>query len=326
MATIRERGSRGQRRSLQVHECGRLRRCDMFPQRAAVPRPRPPLSTQLVSRSSGYSGRGTTREDRHFRRRNRRQRESKPAPDATVNLLTSATDIEMSRKKKRRTGRQRRLRLKLFDAGNTRCPICLSEFTRSDVVLGKATLEHAPPKALQGSAICLTCSDCNNQASLIDQHAILAKRATDDWTSGKGTRVEIDFLGVKKTSRYIPSDPNTPPPTRIDHLRKGSMTIGPFSESEFLEAEKGISFRIPRRPRYEWIAMIKSAYLMVFSLMGDAGYNYCNSPALRSVREQIMNPGKRILSGLFVIDGTMPVTDQTDGRIVFLWFLAVSSG
>ena len=88
--------------------------------------------------------------------------------------------MDMSKKEKRQTGRHRRLRLRLFHAGNTRCPICLSEFTKSDIVAGKVTLEHAPPESLKGSAICLTCSQCNNKASRIDQHAILAKRASDE--------------------------------------------------------------------------------------------------------------------------------------------------
>ena len=224
----------------------------------------------------------------------------------------------MPKKRKRRTGRDRRLRLRLFHAGNTRCPICLSEFTRSDVASGKVTLEHAPPKALRGSAICLTCRECNNKASHIDQHAILAKRARDEWSSGRGTHVEIDFFGLKKSSRYLPSNPNAPLPTRVADLRKGSLKLGALPTTAHPDINKGLRFRIPRRPHYESVSMIKSAYLMVFSLMGEGGYKYCQSPALKPIREQIMNPGEAILTGMFVANGTVLATAKTTGAAVFL--------
>ena len=224
----------------------------------------------------------------------------------------------MPRKKKRRTGRDRRLRLRLFRAGNTRCPICLSEFTRSDVASGKVTLEHAPPKGLRGSAICLTCRACNNNASRIDQHAILANRARNEWSAGQGARVEIDFFGVKKSSRYLPNDPNAPLPTRVGDLRKGSLKLGALPTTAHLDIDKGIRFRIPGKPHYQEVSMIKSAYLMVFSLMGEAGYKYCQSPALKPVREQIMNPGERTLRGMFVANGTLSVTAKLPGTAVFI--------
>ena len=228
----------------------------------------------------------------------------------------------MPKKEKHRTGHERRLRRRLFDAGNTRCPICLSKFTSSDVATGKATLEHAPPKSLKGSAICLTCSQCNNNASRIDQHAALYKRAVDEWLSGQGTRVEIDFLGSKKSSRYIPSDPNAPFPTRVSHLRKGSIRLGALPSKEHLDTNKGIRFRIPRSTHYESISMIKSAYLMVFSLMGEGGYEFAESVALKPVREQILNPEKRILKGNFIVKGTMLGTTKTEKQMVFLCYAA----
>ena len=224
----------------------------------------------------------------------------------------------MPKEEKHHNGRGRRLRRRLFNAGNTKCPICLSEFTSSDVVAGKATLEHAPPKSLKGSAICLTCSQCNNKASRIDQHAILAKRAVDEWLSGQGTRVEIDFLGFKISSRYISSDSNAPLPTRVSDLRKGSIQLGALPSKEHLDINKGIHFRIPRSAHYESISMIKSAYLMVFSLMREGGYKFAESVALEPVREQILNPEKRILKGNFVVKGTIPETTKTKKQMVFL--------
>ena len=226
----------------------------------------------------------------------------------------------MSEDKKGRPGRARRLRLRLFRAGNIKCPICLSEFTKSDVATGQATLEHVPPRALGGSAICLTCSECNNRASRVDQHAILANRARDDWSSGRGARVEVDFFGVKRSRRYIPSSRNDPLPTRVDQLRRGSLNLrlGGLSNSQQLDAERGIRFRIPRHSHFESVTMLRSAYLMVFSLMGPSGYNYCESTALGPVREQIMNPEKRVLTSMFVAQGTIGEGTETQQSLVFL--------
>ena len=226
----------------------------------------------------------------------------------------------VSKNKKRRTGRDRRLRLRLFRAGNTKCPICFSQFTQSDVVTGRATLEHAPPKALGGSAISLTCSECNNRASRIDQHAVLANRARDEWSSGRGARVEIDFFGVKTTSRYVPGNRNDPLPTRVDQLRRGSLNLklGGLSSSQQLDGDQGIRFRIPRRSHFESVTMIRSAYLMVFSLMGPSGYNYCESTALRPVREQIMKPEKQVLTSAFVAEGTVGEGTEAQPSLVFL--------
>ena len=223
----------------------------------------------------------------------------------------------MSKKNTHKTGRDRRLRQRLFSAGNTKCPICLSEFTRSDVVAGEVTLEHAPPKSLKGSAICLTCSQCNNKASGLEHHAISAKRAREEWSLGRGTRVEIDFFGNKKSSRYFSSDPNAVLPARGGDLRNGSIKIGALPLKDPLDINKGIRFRIPGSPHYESVSMIKSAYLMVFSLMGTGGYKFAESVALKPVRDQIMNPEKRILTN-YCIEGAMPQAEKAGKQIIFL--------
>ena len=81
-----------------------------------------------------------------------------------------------------------------------------------------------------------------------------------------------------------------------------------------------MSFRIPQRDDYEFVSMIKSAYLMVFSLMGANGYKFAENIGLQPVREQIMNPEKKILKGGFV--GTMRLDSEDyrklDRPIVFL--------
>lgn len=194
---------------------------------------------------------------------------------------------------RRKPGRDRRLRLRFFEAGNTRCPICLSDFDRSDVVAGtKVTLEHAPPKSLGGAPICSTCTSCNNKASLIDHHALLSARVRKDWTEGRGAPVVVNLFGHKRSSRYIPDGPNAPYPARKHLIRSGTIQLDQLPRMEHLGADKGIALEIPQRDDFEFVSMVRSAYLMVFSPMGAKGYTFAENDGLRSVREQIMNPKK----------------------------------
>ena len=218
-------------------------------------------------------------------------------------------------------GRDRRLRKRLFDAGNNRCPICLSAFDRLDAEAGKeVTLEHAPPKSLGGSPICLTCSSCNNKASIIDQHAFLSAKARNEWAEGQGAPIEVDLFGHKRSYRFIPSEPNAPYPARKHLFRNGTIQLDPLPPKERLDPKKGISFRIRQRDDFEIVSMIKTAYLMVFSLMGENGYRFAENIGLEPVREQIRNPEKKVLQGGFI--GTMQLDSEDyrklDRPVVFL--------
>ena len=157
----------------------------------------------------------------------------------------------------------------------------------------------------------------------MEQHAILAKKEREEWSSGRGARVEIDFFGNKKSSRYFSSDPNAVLPARGGDLRNGSIKIGALPLKDPLDINKGIRFRISGSPHYESVSMIKSAYLMVFSLMGAGGYKFAESVALKPVRDQIMNPEKRILTN-FCVEGTMPETTKTKKQMVFLYHATVT--
>lgn len=226
-------------------------------------------------------------------------------------------------KKKRTPGRDCRLRQRLFEAGNTMCPVCLSPFTRPDVVAGTVvTLEHAPPKSLGGRVVCLTCERCNNEASLVDHHAYLSKKARDEWSAGKGAPIVVDLLGYKKKHRFIPQDPRAPYPARKHLMRNGSIQLGPLPSKDSLDANKGISFRIPQRDDYEFVSMVKSAYLMVFSLMGANGYRFARNIGLAPVREQIMSPDQKILKRGFVAECQLELGELTKlgMSVVFLCY------
>lgn len=223
-----------------------------------------------------------------------------------------------------RNDRQRRL--KLFDRGNTKCPICLTTFSRRQVAWGKdVSLEHAPPKTLDGRIVCLTCTNCNNRASRIDRLAKLAEKARDDHISGRGTRVEVDFFGAGIISGYVrPANEEMavrfakqPVPTSINQLRGGTMQLPSLPIGEKLDVNKGLRFRI-RRPNPHKVAVswLRSAYLLVFSLLGSEGYRYIESAAVQPVRDQIMNPDEVRIRGC--LNGSISGVDFPVDPVVML--------
>lgn len=211
----------------------------------------------------------------------------------------------------KKTDRQRRL--SLFHMGNTHCPICLIPFSEAQVTSGReVTLEHAPPKTLGGKIVCLTCVDCNNKGSRLDKLAMMERKARDDHASGRGTRVEMDFFGWGITSGYIRQKDDAattkfarqPVPTSINELPGGStmrlpyLPIGPDTNVTDADVRKGIRFRIRKpNPHKVSVSWLRSAYLLLFSLLGSEGYRYAKSGALRPVRKQIMNPDKVTIKG-----------------------------
>ena len=173
-------------------------------------------------------------------------------------------------------------------------------FTKTHVEVGKqVTLEHAPPDSLGGKIVCLTCADCNNKASRLDRLAKIDQKAKDDHLAGRGTRVEVDFFGAGIVSGYVrPKDAEMaarlaaqPVPTSINQLKGGVMKLPPLPIGPDLDVKKGLRFRIRTpNPHHVSVSWLRSAYLLVFSLLGQEGYRYAKSPALGEIREQIMNP------------------------------------
>ena len=183
---------------------------------------------------------------------------------------------------------RRNQRLRLYDLGNDRCPICLTAFERAAVAAGReVTLEHVPPRGLRSGSIamCLTCKPCNNTAGEGVDHAAtsLARRTT------RPTKVRVDFPGTAPLTGYWTPGENG-----------GILVHGrPGVEPQITAHTKfQISVKLPK-PRFAAVSHLKSAYLSVFSLLGQHGYRYAESKALLPVRQQIMNPGEEVIQEHF---------------------------
>ena len=208
----------------------------------------------------------------------------------------------------RKSGRQ--IRLDLYAAGNVKCPICLTPFTEDEGRAGEtATLEHAPPKAVGGSVMCLTCTSCNAGASgSLDQAVAMRNSAIRDHEAGRGTKMELDIFGTKHTTYFSPDGiaksrlyskfASSPLARRFLDESSGReiLLLAELTRGPIWESSKGIAMRINQpSPNHVAVSWLRSAYLMVFSLLGKGGYRYAESEAIRPIREQIMKPDKELV-------------------------------
>ena len=198
-------------------------------------------------------------------------------------------------------------RLRFFERGNTLCPICLTPFTEPDVRAGKVvTLEHAPQESVGGKPACLTCADCNTGEStgMIDRAVADYYRARDQ--GGYSVTIETDgkrpytihpkHLDIEKDEIRI----------RTQHDVIGE-SLGPFT----------LRWTEPK-PDAIRIGLLKSAYLMVFCLLGKVGYRYAEGQAVSSIREQLLSPEKKLVQPLVLFTDDTLATSHLPEHVVFL--------
>lgn len=177
-------------------------------------------------------------------------------------------------------------RLRLFEKGNDRCPICFAPFSRKEVLAGKlVTLEHVPPKSLKkvlsvsSIGACLTCSDCNHTAGR--QADQLAAQAL------KEPKVHVQIGGVSHVGALSLGSDDVFNVSFNQRMR-------PIEYRNLKAKDYKVTFKMPNS-RYTDASWLKSAYLAVFCLLGRHGYKFADGDAIRKVRAQIMRPAKEIL-------------------------------
>ena len=235
-------------------------------------------------------------------------------------------------------------RLKFFDAGNVSCPICLRAFTKEDVEIGEnVTLEHVPPKSLGGQVRCLTCANCNASAGrTIDQAVAMRERAIQDSKSGRGEKVELDIFGTKHTTFLTPNGirksqlhPRLAANFRVhsfleqmEKRRQKTILIAEIARGPNWDVSKGITLT-PKRPSAQQLAVscLRSAFLLVFCLLGTAGYRFARSEALGPVREQIMHPEREQIPSLLYNIGASRLAKDVilvnTWQQPFCWFVKI---
>ena len=233
-------------------------------------------------------------------------------------------------------------RLRLYDYGNTRCPICLTPFTRDAAEAGQVvTLEHVPPKTLGGSVRCLTCADCNKMSGRsLDQAAAMRNNSIKDLESGRGNKIEIDIFGTKHTT-YIRPDGFTKEglPRRLANNQDAMSLFNQLSDQKILllteikrgpvwDISKGITLTEKQPPsNHLTVSWLRSAYLLVFSLLGKSGYRYAESEAIQPIREQIMKPDNEFVPSLLFDLSSLQAPKElillNKGQQPFCWIVKI---
>jgi len=180
------------------------------------------------------------------------------------------------------------------------CPICLNQFCEDDLrekSKNRLSLEDAPPKSLKGSQIALTCKSCNNICGhQIDFHLTERMRELDFRERIEGATQQGKFKALDKavlggirvlenkvTQAYHHEKANNPKELK-EYLEIVSNNVG-----------KDIVKFEPKptkvNAKYLQIALLKSAYIMMFAKFG---YSLILNHEYDRVREQLLNPEKDI--------------------------------
>lgn len=187
------------------------------------------------------------------------------------------------------------------------CPICRTCYPRSALDDKILTLEHAPPKALGGKGIALTCKPCNSRAGhTIDAHA---RRLQDvrGFASRKMDRplhVKVSVEGVDKPVNikaqgsggyFFTGLPNHNPPDVQKQLERA------LERTHEEETWDGFQLRFTLPPvsiRKAMLSHLRSAYIAAFATFG---YHFALSPALGPVRSQLMDVEQELLKDFRMI-------------------------
>ena len=196
------------------------------------------------------------------------------------------------------------------------CPLCTQAFDRSALEVRILTLEHAPPEALGGREVCLTCARCNNDAGrTVDAHMHRRELALD-FVRGEMKNFRPARLTVRGVSMnvdhyhggggvLISGVPRVNPPGAVGRLEAAldsqlvdqSLTIEPYRDTF--------------DNRLAVVGWLRSAYLIAFAAFG---YRFAFHGTLDRVREQLAHPERDVL-GLFSV--YLPAADR-DSRSLLI--------
>ncbi|MBZ0293232.1 MAG: HNH endonuclease [Anaerolineae bacterium] len=197
-------------------------------------------------------------------------------------------------------------RVKMHDRDDVvMCPLCCKKWFTLDAIKERLfTIEHVPPKALQGTGIAMTCKNCNNdQGSHLD--SFLTSYINDfDALAGKGEnyvdgdvstdeagKVRVQFRSTEMGWEILPI-PGASHPQHLASLDKQ------FQEGNIDKIRLTLRTKAPRKPK---LALLRAGYLYAFGYMG---YGFLLNQHLGVIRFQLQHPKEDIfpLNAIHLLD------------------------
>ncbi|HEX6353601.1 HNH endonuclease, partial [Actinophytocola sp.] len=189
------------------------------------------------------------------------------------------------------------------------CPLCLDIiFTVDELDTGELSVEHAPPKALGGNEVTLTCRKCNNDAGTkfdAEAHKETRLRMLFSGQSERPETVALSFGDVTarvkmhvsgQSGTMFIGDPKINEPGTFERL---SQHMRMLSETRNANIEWTVTPHLKYSPDRARVAWIRAAYLAAFSLFG---WKYILRETLQPIREHLIDPSSATLPLLSMYD------------------------
>lgn len=189
------------------------------------------------------------------------------------------------------------------------CPICLQPYLDfNGENQNPLTEEHTPPESLGGKVTTLTCKSCNNTAGTqFESHLIKRLREIDSsqFIPGTESSFKVEINGTSLNGKMVVDSDGT---IKVEHGYKHNNPVPLNKAMETIKPGMIISPSF----RNEKISidnvmygLLKIAYVMAFERLG---YSIIFDKCFDIVREQILNPGKKIYPDNFQLDSSFPTS------------------
>lgn len=202
------------------------------------------------------------------------------------------------------------------------CPLCARGFGQDALDDGTLTVEHAPPEALGGRPICLTCKDCNSTAGhTVDAH--MQRRETAfDFVAGTmaepqparfkvgATTVNVDYYSGPAGILVLGDPRRNHPQTqaRFEAELESRVQTGKTDDLSFTITP----LKIGHKAQLARVGWLRSAYLVAFAALG---YRYIFQSRLEAVRRQLRAPTEEIIETFSVV---LPKAKRDERRFIFV--------
>jgi hypothetical protein len=202
------------------------------------------------------------------------------------------------------------------------CPLCARGFGRAALDDGTLTIEHAPPEALGGRPICLTCKDCNRTAGHTVDAQMRRRETSFDFAAGTmekphparfqigETSVNVDFYFGPAGIMVIGDPKRNHPAAQASFQAEFESRVGPGRTDDFSFTVTPL--KIGHKAQLDLVGWLRSAYLVAFAALG---YRYIFQSRLEVVRRQLRAPEETIIEDFSVV---LPKAKRDERRFIFV--------